>query len=56
MAEEIFYSITVSVGGSYQQPLGGLITFFINTALNNSQSLLCGIIRQPVYNKLIRIL
>lgn len=55
IAEEIFYSITVSAGSSYQQPLDGLMSLFINIVLNNSQSLLCGMIRQPLYNELIQI-
>lgn len=53
IADEIFYSITVSVGSFYLQLLDGLMTLFINTVLNNSQSLLCGIIKQPLYSELI---
>lgn len=55
MAAEIFYSIIVSVGSSYLQPLDGLMTLFIYTVLNNSQSPLCDVIRQPLYNELIQI-
>jgi len=53
IADKFFYSITVSVGSFNQQFLDGLMILFINTVLNNSQSLLCGIIRQPLYSELI---